>query len=245
MNKLLIVAVVIAFLVVGGSIIFWHVNSGPELEPEDLPPYDYTQTESWAVLPETQPAPVWEAGWETDVILLTQTATARHTHEVYSAALSAAGPVYAPRLRQSDFAADTGAALQHYVDTHNHGRAFVIASNHPLPASVVPIINSDAMLRARFGGVLLLDGQEIAFAPGVRAGSVCSDRFGAGEVCAEPVDLRRENGDWVAAGETPLEGSVLGGFEDWLNTSAPKLAPPLGDLEDIEIVEIRRPGQTD
>lgn len=245
MSKFLPVAVVIAFLLVGGSIMVWHMNSGPEREPEDLPPYDYERADSWSALPETPPAPVWEAGWETDVILLAQTATAHRRPEEYCAALAPVGPVYAPRLRQSDFGADAGKALQHYLEAHNRGRAFVIASNHPLPASVVPVINSDPMLRARFGGVLLLDGQEIAFAQGVRAGSVCSDRFGAGEICAEPVELRRENGEWTAAGETPLAGPVLGGFEDWLNASAPKLAPPLGDLEDIEIVEIRRPGQTD
>lgn len=245
MNKLLPIAVVVAFLAVGGAILTWQLNSGPELEPADLPPYDYTLTESWIAQPESPPPPVWESGWEVDVILLAQTATAQRSPEDYAAALSAAGPIYAPRLRQSDFADDAGAALQHYVNEYNQGRAFVIASNEPLPAPLVPILNSDPMLHARFGGVLLLDGQDIAFAPGIRASAVCSNRFAAGEVCAEPVELNRENGAWVVAGEPPLDGSVLGGFTEWLEANARKLAPPLGDLEDVEIVEIRRPGQTD
>ncbi|MFN7054116.1 hypothetical protein [Hyphomonas sp.] len=243
MNKVFLAGAAIGLLAIAAAITLWHINSHEEEEPENLPPYDYADTASWHVKPAAPPPPVWQDGWATDVLLLAS--QTRRQPEDYAEALAAAGPVYAPRLRRADFADDAAAALTHYVERANQGRAFIIATSEPLPASLVPVINSDPMLRARFGGVLLLNGQTEAFGAGVHAGAVCSDRFKPSEACAETIDIRRESGSWVIAGEDPLEGPVLGGFKDWLEDSAPKLAPPLGDFEDIEVVEIRRPGQTD
>lgn len=242
MKKLVLIGVGAAVLVAGG-IAAWMLTSTPEPEPVPLDPYDYTLTESWDARPAEQPPAVWEEGWAIDVIQLT--ADTRRDPEDFAAALGVIGPVYAPKLRAPNFAEDAASALQQYLDASNNGRAFVIASNQPLPASAVPVINADAMVRARFGGVLLLEGQETAFAPGVNPASVCSDRFGAGEVCAAPVEIKRNDGVWMIDGEGPAGGAVIDGFAEWLDGSAPKLAEPLGDLEEVEIIDIRRPGQTD
>lgn len=244
MRKSIWIAAAVALVAVGGGAVFWYMNSAPPPEPVVLDPYDYALEDSWHAKPETAPPPVWEAGWDTDVILLLSPA-ARRAPEAHSEALSAFGAVYAPKLRGPEFDEDAAEALQRYLDDDNNGRALVIASDRPLPASIVPVINSDPMVRARFAGVLLLEGQEAAFASGVSAGSVCSDRFGAGEICAAPIDIRRSDGVWVIAGDEPHGGAVIDGFEEWLDTSAPKLAEPLGDLEEVEIIDIRRPGQTD
>ncbi|PKP81872.1 MAG: hypothetical protein CVT79_08965 [Alphaproteobacteria bacterium HGW-Alphaproteobacteria-18] len=242
MNKFVLIGVGAGLLVAGG-VAAWMISSTPEPEPVLLDPYDYALTESWDTKPAEQPAAVWEDGWAIDVIQLT--AGTRRAPEDFATALGVIGPVYAPKLRAPNFAEDAASALQEYLETSNNGRAFVIASNQPLPASAVPVINADAMVRARFGGVLLLEGQETAFAPGVNPASVCSDRFGAGEICAAPVEIKRIDGAWVIHGEGPAGGAVVDGFSEWLDGSAPKLAEPLGDLEEVEIIDIRRPGQTD
>lgn len=232
-----------ACLFLAAGIFLWIKISKPEPEPVPLDPYDYTLTESWDARPAEQPPAVWEEGWAIDVIQLT--ADTRRDPEDFAAALGAIGPVYAPKLRAPNFAEDAASALEAYLEASNNGRAFVIASNQPLPATAVPVINTDAMVRARFGGVLLLEGQETAFAPGVNPASVCSDRFGVGEVCAAPVEIKRNDGVWIIDGDGPAGGAVIDGFAEWLDGSAPKLAEPLGDLEEVEIIDIRRPGQTD
>lgn len=242
MNKFVLIGVGAGLLVAGG-VAAWMISSTPEPEPILLDPYDYTLSESWDAKPAEQPAAVWEDGWAIDVIQLT--AGTRRAPEDFAAALGVIGPVYAPKLRAPNFAEDAASVLQEYLETSNNGRAFVIASNQPLPASAVPVINADAMVRARFGGVLLLEGQETAFAPDVNPASVCSDRFGAGEVCAAPVKIKRADGVWMIDEEGPAGEAVLDGFAQWLDGSAPKLAEPLGDLEEVEIIDIRRPGQTD
>lgn len=232
-----------AVLLAAGGVAAWMLLSAPEPEPVPLDPYDYTDAASWDVKPAEQPPAVWDGGWAIDVVQLTY--DMRRDPADIAAALDEIGPVYAPKLRAPNFAEDAAAALEEYLEANNNGRAFVIATDQPLPASTVPVINADPMVRARFGGVLLLDGQETAFAPGVNPASVCSDRFGAGEVCAAPVEIKRTDGEWGIAGEGPVGGAVIDGFADWLDASAPKLAEPLGDLEEVEIIDIRRPGQTD
>ncbi|MFN4024724.1 MAG: hypothetical protein ACK4MQ_07820 [Hyphomonas sp.] len=244
MRKSIWIAAVVALLAVGGAFAFWYMNPAPPPEPVALDPYDYTLEDSWHVRPDPAPPPVWEAGWATDVVLMLSPG-ARRAPDAHGEALSAIGPVYAPKLRGPEFDVDAAEALQRYLDADNNGRALVIASDRPLPASIVPVINSDPMVRARFAGVLLLEGQEAAFATGVSPGSVCSDRFGAGEICAAPLEIRRSDGVWIIAGDEPHGGAVIDGFEEWLDSSAPKLAEPLGELEEIEIIDIRRPGQTD
>lgn len=244
MKKYLAASAIGAVILIGAALAFWHFNSTPEPEPVPLDPYDYAVSESWTVKPEAQPAPVWQDGWAMDVVLLLSP-SARRDADAYSAALAAFGPVYAPKLRETDLDTDTAKAVQYYLETYNHGRAFVIASDSPLSAQAAAAITSDPLTRARFGGVLQLEGQTSAFAPDVSPSSICSDRFGREEICAAPVEIRRVEGEWTVAGDPPAGGAVIDGFIDWLNASAPKLAEPLGALEEVEIVEIRRPGQTD
>lgn len=243
MKKLVGIAAIFAVIAAGAAFVVWQQSSKPAPEPVLLAPYDYALDASWAAKPATPPPAVWEDGWAIDVVLLES--QARRDTEELSEALSEIGPVYAPHIRAAHAGEDYSDGLQAYLEAHNNGRAFVIATNLTMPASAAAVINSDPMVRARFGGILMLPGLEAPFGEGVNASSVCSDRFGAGEVCATPVEVRRADGVWTIAGDGPAGGVVVDGFMGWLNTTAPKMAEPLGPLEEVEIIDIRRPGQTD
>ena len=78
-------------------------------------------------------------------------------------------------------------------------------------------------------------------------------RANALAVCAgcgpeSPADRIRVSGQ-VEATEVqvaaPVGGRLVSGLVPWLNDHASKLAEPLGELEEVEIIEIRRPGETD
>ncbi len=152
MNKLVLIGGG-AVLLAAGGVAAWMLLSAPEPEPIPLDPYDYTDAASWDVKPAEQPPAVWDGGWAIDVVQLTS--DMRRDPADIAAALDEIGPVYAPKLRAPNFAEDAAAALEEYLEASNNGRAFVIASDQPLPASTVPVINADPMVRARFGGVLL------------------------------------------------------------------------------------------
>lgn len=40
-------------------------------------------------------------------------------------------------------------------------------------------------------------------------------------------------------------GDLIASFPTWLDENVGKMAEPLGDFEEVEIVDIRRPGETD
>lgn len=207
------------------------------------PAADYTDPESWSARPAEPPPAVWESGWAVDIILLDQ--GGKRATSAYVEALGELGPVYAPILRRQEAGLDSASALEAYLKTDSRGRAFLIALNFPLSQPAANVIASDPMIRARFGGLLLLDGTRTAFSPGLQAASVCSDRFGATEICATDFSLRRADGHWVADRKDPGPDLVIDGFTDWLEQYAPKMAEPLGEMEEVGISEIRRPGQTD
>ena len=145
-----------------------------------LPAFDYRTHDGWAALPAESPAPVWKGGWAVDVILvgpgtgldprsqadiLPQTNRAKAQSERLAESLSSIGPVYAPLYRKADEAADLAMAFESYVSTHNRGRAFVIATDHPLPPDMLLSLKTDEALRARFGGFLRLTRAKKANAP--------------------------------------------------------------------------------
>lgn len=258
MNRKIVLAFIAVLMAIAVSTIIWAMREQPVTTGPALPTFDYASADSWAERPELPPPAVWETGWDIDVVLLAGEAAletsdtqaiekrrneAAETLDDLASAFEKNGPVYAPYLRAASLEEDTAAALTHYLSTDNRGRAFLIATDRPLPASVLPLFESDPLLRDRFGGILLF-GEETAgpgLAEGVAPAVICSRRYKAEEGCVATVELRRAGGGYQAEGGERL----VNGLIPWLNDHASKLAEPLGELEEIEIIEIRRPGETD
>ena len=238
--------------------------------PVALPAFDYRTNDGWAALPAESPAPVWKDGWAVDVILvgpgagleprsesdvLPQTSRAREQSERLAESLSSIGPVYAPLYRQADEATDLAAAFRSYVNTHNRGRAFVIATDHALPPEMLSSLSTDEALRARFGGFLRLTRAKGANAPfpAVAIGpsapddlmAYCPDQYDTTDTCQPVVRIGRQDGMMIVSQDKPVGGKSLAGLTDWLEANVAKTAEPLGSLEEVEIIDIRRPGDTD
>jgi hypothetical protein len=238
-------------------------------DPIVLAPFDYRTNDSWAALPAESPAPVWKDGWAVDVILVapgaglaprseseraSQAARSREQAGRLADSFSSVGPVYAPLYRKASEQTDLSAAIQQYVAKHNRGRAFVIATDHPLPVESLASIKDDASLRARFGGFLRLarDGSDNPF-PAIagNAGAAaqlqayCPDQYSEAAACQPVVQIGRQDGTLIVAQDTPIGGNNLAQLTAWLEANVAKTAEPLGSLEEIEIIDIRRPGDTD
>ncbi len=258
MNRKIAIALIAALLVLAVGGVFWSMREKPAATGPALPTFDYSATASWAAKPDLPPPAVWETGWDIDIVLLAGDAALEISDKVALAkrrdeaaeeladlagAFERIGPVYAPYLRASNLDADTGAALAQYLSTDNRGRAFLIATDRPLPVSILPAFEADTLLRDRFGGVLFYgdDNTGTGFAEGVSPDVVCSRRYKGEEGCVAAVDLRRTGGGYNLSGGERLSNGLIA----WLNNHTSKMAEPLGDLEEIEIIEIRRPGETE
>jgi hypothetical protein len=242
MDRKLIFALVALVLAAGIAGLIWTVRDNPVVTGPALPSFDYAAAESWAVRPQTPPPAVWESGWAFDVVILASGAAlqtgdadgvrrSRNKAEEEARELASAfgtiGKVYVPFLRASDPGSDLAPALAAYIANDNRGRALVIATDLPLPAEAAALFSEDALLRDRFAGVLTY-ADDAGFAPGTDGTRVCSRRYDAGEGCTLPADPKRADG-----------GRLTEGFLAWLNDYSSKLAEPLGDLEEIEIIEIQ------
>ena len=258
MNRKIGLALIATVVALAAGITAWFLRDKPIVTGPALPSFDYAAADSWAERPELPPPAVWETGWDIDIVLLAGDAAletsdkesvqerrdeAAETLDDLAAAFDKVGPVYAPYLRAASVDEDITAALSQYLATDNRGRAFLIATDRPLPAAAVPAFEADALLRDRFGGVLYF-GKENAEAGSVAEvvpASICSRRYKPEEGCVAIVDLNRAGGGYeVSGGERLVNGLI-----QWLNDYASKLAEPLGELEEVEIVDIRRPGETD
>mgnify|MGYP003651893997 CR=1 FL=1 len=238
--------------------------------PIALPAFDYRTNDSWAALPAESPAPVWQDGWAIDVILvgpgtdlnprseadiLPQTNRAKEQSERLAESLSSTGPVYAPLYRRADEATDLAEAFRAYVRTHNRGRAFVIATDHPLPPEMLSSLKTDQALRARFGGFLRLTRAKGANAPFPALALVsaapdalmgyCPEQYDTADACQPVVRIGRQDGMMIVSQDTPVGGVSIAGLTEWLEANVAKTAEPLGSLEEVEIIDIRRPGDTD
>ena len=49
----------------------------------------------------------------------------------------------------------------------------------------------------------------------------------------------------IVSQDEPIAGDNLTGYKEWLEANVAKTAEPLGALEEVEIIDIRRPGETD
>ncbi len=266
MNRLIALGFSILVLAMSAAVWLWLSRSSPEAPAAPLPELDYATSEAWATRPIAQPAAVWEGGWAIDVLLVLDAAArvpaplksmAAQEGEAIDAAtslgqgLSTIGPVYAPFYSKDAFSADIARAFEAYLASDNRGRAFIFATDRALPEALVETLNADTMLRERFGGIIRLsptadpNKQFEVFADGTDPAAYCPDRSEIPPGCVASVLTKRKSGRRVIADAPPIGGIVTDGFLDWLETNAVQLAEPLGELEEVEIVEIRRPGETD
>lgn len=269
MKRLLVILAIVVILGVGLGPWAYRTFFVPGV-PIALPAFDYRTHDGWAALPAESPAPVWTGGWAVDVILvgpgtgldprsdadvLPQTRRAKAQSERIAESLSSIGPVYAPLYRKADEAADLAMAFGSYLSSHNRGRAFVIATDHALPPEMLVSLKTDEALRARFGGFLRLTRARRANAPFPAVARVasapggllayCPGQYELADSCQPVVSIGRQDGMMVVSQDTPIGGASLAGFTDWLEANVAKTAEPLGALEDVEIIDIRRPGDTD
>lgn len=261
MNKKIALAVVSILLAVAVGAVVWSMRPAPPVTGAALPTFDYAAADSWAIRPAQKLPAVWEAGWDVDVVLLAAEAALEPNDRIapekrlndadgalndLAAAFESVGAVYAPYLRAANLEADISAAFHAYLSADNRGRAFVIATDAPLPAEAASRLAADPLLRDRFAGVVFFgDADDAQRLPeGVSAASICSRRYTADEGCILDVALRRSGGKVSVTGDGPVGGRLVSGLVPWLNDHASKLAEPLGELEEVEIIEIRRPGET-
>ena len=253
MNRKLVLALIAILLASTIGAVVWSTRPTPAATGPALPTFDYAADNSWAVAPDLPPPAVWEADWKVDVVLLSGEAALEISGRValekrrdeaaeelsrLSSAFDEIGPVYAPYLRAASFDADADAALRNYLSTDNRGRAFVIVTDRPLSAESIAIFDGDPLLRTRFGGILYTGGD--AAHADVLPPTACSRRYKPETGCVARVELRRSGSRYERTGGEQLTN----GLTRWLNDHASKLAEPLGDLEEVEIIEIRRPGET-
>lgn len=269
MKRVLLAFAIVLVLAVGLGPWAYRTFGGSH-ELIDLPAFDYRTHDSWATFPAESPAPVWKDGWAVDVLLIApdsglaprspaQLASQAKRASIQAASLAqsltAVGPVYAPLFRKGSETADLSAAFGQYIDTHNRGRAFIIATDHPLPADTLAGLKADDALRARFGGFLRLarnTGSPDPFAAVETAGGFpatlgdyCPDRYHKLSECQPVVQIGRQDGMMIVTQDMPIGGDNLTGLTAWLEANLAKTAEPLGSLEEVQIIDIRRPGDTD
>lgn len=257
MKRFLPIVLIALLLVVAIAAAVWSIRPREPITVAALADFDYAEPQSWAVRPGTPPPAVWEAGWDIDVLILSADAATEpgesdteerriqasaKTLDSLSAAFTQIGPVYAPLLRRESMLTDTAAALEHYIDEDNRGRAFVVATDAPLPSVFAEKLSADNLLRDRFAGVMTFgDSADTAgFAPGTNMQDVCSRRYEGSETCTQAIELRRSGSGYAATGDNGAGDALVGGFTNWLHGNASKLAEPLGDFEEVEIVDIQK-----
>ena len=230
----------------------------------EISPLSYNDYASWAVIPKETPPAVWAGGWAVDVFLVDDAASlkgrsgkqldqkeqnARLQGRTLEDGLSAIGPVYAPLYRAEAKGDDLARAFLIYLNQHNQGRAFVIAANTTLPPALLGELQLDPSLSERFGGfyrlgkhpeTLLLTEDQIE-APT----AFCAPHLVESGTCVNNLTTTREGGFAVLTSDSGLGQTPMAEFLAWLEENAAPAAEPLGDLEEVEIVDIRRPGDTD
>ena len=251
-----------AVIALAGGIWLWRtvINPPPYIE---VSPLSYTDFGSWAVVPKQAPSPVWRDGWAVDVFLVDDTSElkgrsgkqldkaeqrARLQGRMMEDGLSDIGPVYAPLYRADAKGDDLARAFLIYLKQHNHGRAFVIAADTPLPDALLAELQRDSSLSERFGGFYRFgktpEAQILLEDPMLTADSYCAPHFVETASCVKDLTTVRQGGLEMLASDSGL-GDKPAGFLAWLEANASPMAEPLGDLEEVEIVDIRRPGDTD
>ena len=230
----------------------------------EVDPLSYTDYASWAVIPKETPPAVWAGGWAVDVFLVDGASelkgrsgkqldqkeqNARLQGRMLEDGLSAIGPVYAPLFRANAKGDDLARAFLIYLKQHNRGRAFVIAADTSLPTALLAEIQKDPDLSERFGGFYRLGKHPEALAltddPIETGETYCAPHLSEAGTCLNDIVTTRHSGFAVLAPNSGLGATPAAGFITWLDENAARMAEPLGDLEEVDIVDIRRPGDTD
>ncbi|MEZ6000612.1 hypothetical protein [Hyphomonas sp.] len=251
-----------AIIVAGLGAWLWRTVISPPPFIE-VNPLSYTDYASWAVIPKETPPAVWQDGWAIDVFLVDSASElqgrtgkqldkkeqkARLQGRMLEDGLSAIGPVYAPLYRADAKGDDLARAFLIYLRKHNHGRALVIASDTPLPDALLAEIQFEPDLTERFGGFYRVgknpDSLALTENPDQPVETYCPDYLNESGDCVRDVTTVRDGGFAVLAPESDI-GASAAAFQEWLQANASPMAEPLGDLEEVEIVDIRRPGDTD
>ncbi len=258
----------VAAALIGFFLLWQNVLNRPDKLA--LSPLSYSDFASWSVVPKEAPPAVWQAGWNIDVFLIDQAAElsartgaqldkreqqARLQGRSLEDAFSKLGTVYAPLFREEARNDDLTRAFQLYLKQQNRGRAFVIVAGAPVPSGILDMLRSDAILRARFGGFYVLETDDLTPANALEASGVdagvttgaayCDAHLVDDGTCIVPLQVSKSHGLLTLAENSGLGADPAGPFLAWLESNAQKIAEPLGDLEEVEIIDIRRPGDTD
>jgi len=229
----------------------------------EVSPLSYTDYASWSVVPKETPPAVWQDGWATDVFLVDSASelkgrtgkqldkkeqNARLQGRMLEDGLSAIGPVYAPLYRADAKGDDLARAFLIYLRKHNHGRALVIASDTALPDALLAELELEPELMERFGGFYRIGKKPETLSltdnPETSVETYCPSHLTESAACVKDITTVRKGGFAVLAPDSSVTESAAA-FGEWLNANASPMAEPLGDLEEVEIVDIRRPGDTD
>lgn len=244
----------------------------------------------WLVRPDTPPPAVWEDGWAIDFIILPAVPDTLDRHGLLDISdetvrtpmaarlapvmslLEAAGPsaVYMPALRLPSAAterrslsparSDLRAALAHYFEADNRGRA--VAFIVPPGASGLLQAAGEAMraegedVAGRTVGVLALPGAQRGaverFCEGLSEAASCRTLEGLDLRNGLPAPLRpalpgRNPGIELADAEAAQADArrFIQSALAWLERDVAKRAEPLGGFEVIEVTPVRRPGETE
>jgi hypothetical protein len=254
--------IVAAAIAVGLGAWAWRtlISPPPYIEVE---PLSYTDFASWAVIPKETPPAVWTDGWAVDVFLVDSASelkgrsgkqldkkeqNARLQGRMLEDGLQAVGPVYAPLYRADAKGDDLARAFLIYLKKHNHGRALVIASDTALPDALLTELQEEPDLMGRFGGFYRLGNQPqsvvLTEQPDQSMDSYCAAHLVESNTCVQDVTTIRQSGFATLSPDSALDDAATE-FLGWLEANASPMAEPLGDLEEVEIVDIRRPGDTD
>ena len=254
--------IVSAAIAIGLGTWLWRTVISPPPYIE-VSPLSYTDYASWAVIPKQTPVPVWADGWAVDVFLVDDASElkgrsgkqldkreqkARLQGRMLEDGLSAIGPVYAPLYRADAKGDDLSRAFLTYLKQHNRGRALVLAADTPLPEALLTELQRDPELSERFGGFYRLgkspETLTLVEDPALTIDAYCPQHLNDSSTCVHDVVTRQQSGFAVLAPESEV-GTAADAFMAWLKENASPMAEPLGDLEEVEIVDIRRPGDTD
>ena len=273
MKRLMLPIIVVALLAIAGGYWAWtHIISPPPYL--ELEPLNYTEDSSWSALPVESPPAVWADGWGIDVFVISEDAAlkgrtqpqleknerkAREQAQALKSRLEQIGEVYAPLYRDNARNDDITRAFETYLRSDNLGRALIIVQDSPVPPSILARLEQDPDLRDRFGGFLAISDAKDGIPPlqssqntsGDPSGDTesentfCPERLKDEQNCQIVVPAHKSKGIWIITSETIPGGTPIEEFPEWLEANVAKSAEPLGDFEEVEIVDIRRPGETD
>ncbi|KCZ87824.1 hypothetical protein [Hyphomonas jannaschiana] len=251
-----------AVILIGLGAWLWRTVISPPPYIE-VSPLSYTDYASWSVIPKETPPAVWKDGWATDVFLVEDASElkgrtgaqldrkeqkARLQGRLLEDGLAAIGPVYAPLYRADAKGDDLSRAFLIYLRNHNQGRAVVIAADTVLPDALLSELELEPELMDRFGGFYRIgkDPEAVLLTetPDKSIEAYCPPHLMERSACVIDVATVREKGFSVLAPDSAV-GESAEAFNNWLAANASPMAEPLGDLEEVEIVDIRRPGDTD